>query len=116
MDVAIARHMPLRADLPPAPKPVNCIVDNINNILPADLEINISVRLARLNAEAAASKFGNLALPVPNDLRVRPLGCLVALDVLDDLKAVVDAGRRVAGLVLEGRLAAVAFPGTSLHG
>lgn len=109
MDVAIARHVPLRADLSPAPKLVNGIVNDINNILPANLEIDISVRLARLDAEAAASRFGNLALPVPNDLRVGPLGCLVALDVLDDLTAVIDAGRRVAGLVLEGRLAAVAF-------
>jgi hypothetical protein len=81
-------------------------VDDINDILPADLEVDVAVSLGSLDAKMTASMAGNLALFMADNLGGL-VGAAITFDVLDDLAAVLNLRRCTAGLVYKGRVPAL---------
>jgi len=65
-------------------------VDDVDDVLPANYGVDVTVRLGRFNTERAGTRLGDLALVVPNDIR-GPVSRTISLDVGNDLATVVDA-------------------------
>ncbi|KAL1847979.1 hypothetical protein VTK73DRAFT_10220 [Phialemonium thermophilum] len=97
---AVARHDPLGAHLAAPAEPLDRLVDHVDHVLPAHLELHRAARAARaLDAERARPERQDLA--VTRDA-VRELGRRVALDVADDLQAVDSPQRSMPGGMSHG--------------
>ncbi len=106
---AITRHDALGTDLAAATEFVHHIVDNINNVLAADLELHSAAGpTGPLDAKGARAIRQDLAV-AGNAVLV--LGGPVALDIPNDLLAVRHRGGGTTGLVLKRRVAAPVLGG-----
>jgi hypothetical protein len=95
--IALTIEVSLRANLSTAAKLFNRAINNIHNILRADVEVDIAIDASSLDAELAAAVLDDLMLFLDGVLDL-PLALRV-LDIVDDAHAVADGRGRAAGLV-----------------
>ncbi len=114
LDIALAVHRALGADPSAAAKLANRVADQINHVLRADFEIDIAVDPFARDAKLARLVHAN-GLLLLQRAHVRPARRqLAVLEHAHHLLAVADERRRVARLVLNGRVAAVVVPGVGV--
>ena len=110
LDVTIASHTAPGSNFACSTEFVDRVVNNVNNVLAANLEVDITIHLGSLDPKRAGSGFCNLTMSLAND-RVFPLCVRVILDVGDNGTAIVDGRRCIAATILKGRVVAKVVTG-----
>lgn len=101
-DPALAPHLPLGTDLSVGAEPVDGLIDQVHDILVADVGVPGVVVGVDGHPEGAGAPLHQLVLLVGGHGPGAAAG-----DVADDVLAVADRGGGVADLLDEGRVAAV---------